>query len=110
MRGENKLNIVVILSNFIVTIFFLQNIYCYKKNKVIYAIKSNSFVIIDDKYFSLQLGVSIINSISLIILSINYSYFKISSGYTLCFLLVFWLFNYMLKGIAILKKYAKINE
>lgn len=104
------MNAVVILSNFMVAIFFLHNIYCYKKNKVIYAINSNSFVIIDDKYFSLQLGISIINSISLLILSINYSYFKISSGYTLCFLLVFWLFNYMLKGIAILKKYAKINE
>ena len=85
--------------------FITYNIYCYKKKKVIYTIRKNDFKVIDDRFYAIQLSISIFNSICLTVIAYN-----LKLDYmVLLYLAVFWLINYAIKWISIGKKYA-INE
>ncbi|KJZ92472.1 hypothetical protein ClosIBUN22A_CONTIG169g03521 [Clostridium sp. IBUN22A] len=44
-------------------IFIIYNIICYLKRKVIYTINDSSLVIVDDRFFKLQLSLSLLNSL-----------------------------------------------
>ena len=99
--------LVFLISGIIIPIlwFITYNLYCYKKKKVIYTIRKNDIKVIDDRFYALQLSISIFNSICLTVIAYN-----IKSPYMpLLYLSVFWLINYAIKWISIGKKYA-INE
>ena len=88
--------------------FVIINIVYYFNKEVIYTIKDKNLVIINDKFFKIQLCLSCVNSI-LIAIEV-YMQEKFNYPYPfglLLFLLTFWGINYLIKVIAILKKYMK---
>lgn len=91
------------------TLFVIYNIVCYFSKKVIYSIKCKNLVIINNKFFEIQLCLSCINSILIAIIVYMWDKFHSPLGYLL-FILTFWGINYLIKFIAILKKYAKIEN
>ena len=99
-----------ILCGIIIPILFvIYNIVYYFNKKVIYAIKDKNLVIINNKFFKIQLCLSCINSILIAI--VVYVWDKFHSPFSfLLFILTFWGINYLIKFIAILKKYAKIEN
>jgi len=91
--------------------FVIINIVYYFNKEVIYTIKDKNLVIINDKFFKIQLCLSCVNSI-LIAIEV-YMQEKFNYHYPfglLLFLLTFWGINYLIKFIAILKKYAKTGN
>ncbi|WP_271808932.1 hypothetical protein [Clostridium beijerinckii] len=93
--------------------FFIYSLLCSKKRKVIYAINEFNLVILDDKYFDLQLKTSIINSIIIIIGACLTQVPKLDSiKLVLPFItvLIFWIMNFRLRRLAIIKKYAQIKK
>lgn len=90
-------------------LFVVYNIVYYLKKKVIYTIRNDNFVIINNNYFKVQLLLSCINSIFISIIVRIWDKLK-SPMYFLLFLLIYWGINYLIKFIAILKKYAKIEK
>ena len=93
--------------------FFIYSLLCSKKRKVIYAINEFNLVVLDDKYFDLQLKMSIINSIIIIIgASLTQVPQLDSIKLVLPFItvLIFWIMNFRLRKLAILKKYAQIKQ
>jgi len=91
--------------------FVIINIVYYFNKEVIYTIKDKNLVIINDKFFKIQLCLSCVNSI-LIAIEV-YMQEKFNYPYPfglLLFLLTFWGINYLIKFIAILKKYAKTGN
>ncbi|OCA96658.1 hypothetical protein [Clostridium beijerinckii] len=93
--------------------FFIYSLLCSKKRKVIYAINEFNLVVLDDKYFDLQLKMSIINSIIIIIgASLTQVPQLDSIKLVLPFItvLIFWIVNFRLKRLAIIKKYAEIKQ
>ncbi|WP_315066873.1 hypothetical protein [uncultured Clostridium sp.] len=87
-------------------VFVIYNIVCYSKKKVIYTMKDKNLVIINDKFFKIQLCLSCVNSIFIAI--IVYMWDKVSYRFKLLLLLLtFWGINYLIKFIAILKEYEK---
>ncbi|MEA4828316.1 MAG: hypothetical protein VB130_17120 [Clostridium sp.] len=87
-------------------VFLIYNIMCYFKKKVIYTIKSEKFIIINDRFFNIQLLLSCINCILISVIAYLWEKFYFQFGVIL-YLGVFWTINYLIKGIAIFKKYAK---
>lgn len=85
--------------------FVIYNIAYYFNKKVIYTIKDKNLVIINDKFFKIQLCLSCVNSILIAIIVYVWDKFNSPFG-LLLFLLTFWGVNYLIKFIAILKKYA----
>ncbi|MBE6087801.1 MAG: hypothetical protein E7206_07100 [Clostridium beijerinckii] len=93
--------------------FFSYSLLCSKKRKVIYAINEFNLVVLDDKYFDLQLKMSIINSIIIIIgASLTQVPQLDSIKLVLPFItvLIFWIMNFRLKRLAIIKKYVQIKQ
>ena len=93
--------------------FFIYSLLCSKKRKVIYAINELDFVVLDDKYFDLQLKTSIINSIIIIIGSCLTQVSQLGSIKSIILfitILIFWIMNFRLKKLAIIKKYAQIKQ
>lgn len=90
-------------------VFIIYNIICYFNKKVIYTINNKKFVINNNNFFKIQLILSCINSILISI--IVYEWEKHDSKFLgfLLFIVTFWGINYLIKFIAIFKKYAKIN-
>lgn len=99
-----------IICGIIMPILFAgYNITYYFKKKVIYTIKDKNFIIIDEKFFELQLYLSFLNAILVSVLVYFVDKYNFSSG--LLFLMaVYWGINYLIKFGAILKKYAKIDK
>ncbi|BCZ49297.1 hypothetical protein psyc5s11_53640 [Clostridium gelidum] len=93
-------------------IFFLYSILCYIKKDIFFTIRrDNRFLIINkDKYLKLQLKINLISFTCLMILSFMNRYSKINITYIIYFNLIFWTFNYILKRITLLKKYAELLE
>ena len=91
-------------------IFFIYNVICYFNKKVIYTIKSDKFIVINNTFYSLQLMLSCINCVLLFVLSFLLDYVQELQLNVICYLLIFWVINYFIKGIAILMKYAKIQS
>lgn len=89
--------------------FVIYNIVYYFNKKVIYTIKDMNLVIINDKFFTVQLCLSCLNSILITIVVYVWDKFDSPFG-LLLFLLTFWGINYLIKFIAILKKYAKTEN
>lgn len=90
-------------------LFVIYNIAYYLKKKVIYTIRNKNFVIVNNNYFKVQLLLSCINSIFIFMIVRIWDKLN-SSMYFLLFMLTFWGINYLIKFIAILKKYAKIEN
>ena len=90
-------------------LFVIYNIIYYFNKKVIYTIKNKNLVIINNKFFKIQLCLSCVNSILIAI--VVYAWDKFDSSFSfLFFMLTFWGINYLIKFIAILKRYAKIEN
>ena len=89
--------------------FVIINIVYYFNKQVIYTIKDKNLVIINDKFFKIQLCLSCVNSILIAIEVYMQEKFNYPFG-LLLFLLTFWGINYLIKFIAILKKYAKTGN
>ncbi|MPN17000.1 hypothetical protein SDC9_164349 [bioreactor metagenome] len=87
-------------------LFLMYNIMCHFKKRIIYTIKSKNFIIINDKFFNIQLLLSFINCILISIIAYLWESLNLQFGLAL-YLGVFWTINYLIKGIAIFKKYAK---
>ena len=86
-------------------LFIIYNLICYSKKLVIYTIKSKNFRVINEDFYKIQLGLSIINSL---VMPINiYLYDKVNEPLgVLLFFSMFWGINYLIKYSAILKGYA----
>lgn len=89
--------------------FVIYNIVYYLKKRVIYTIKNKNFVIVNNNYFKIQLFLSCINSIFISIIVLIWDKFNSQLSFLL-FVLTFWGINYLIKFIAILKKYAKTES
>ena len=90
-------------------VFSIYSLLCCKKRKVIYTINKPEFTVLDDRYFDLQLQVSIANSIVLVIGGIASSQLvEFKSSILFITILIFSIINYCLKKIAVNKKYAQI--
>ena len=86
-------------------LFIIYNLVCYSKKIVIYTIKNKEFRVINENFYKIQLGLSIINSL---FITIN-SYISDKVNYCIGFLLfisMFWGINYLIKFIAVSKGYA----
>ncbi|AQS06625.1 hypothetical protein [Clostridium beijerinckii] len=93
--------------------FFIYSLLCSKKRKVIYTINKSNFVILNDKYFDLQLKVSIINSVIIVIGSCLTQVSQLGSIRSIILfitILIFWIMNFRLRKLAIIKKYAEIKQ
>lgn len=93
----------LILSITIGVAFFLYSLYCSKKRKVIYTISSPFFNVIDNRYFDLQLIISLLNSVILIMGQIISEFLFDEPHILFITILIFWLVNYFLKWIALRK-------
>lgn len=99
-----------IICGVIVPILFVAyNIVYYFNKKVIYTIKDKNLVVINNKFFKIQLCLSCVNAILITIIVYLWDKFEYQSGFLL-FILTFWGINYLIKFIAILKKYAKTEN
>ena len=88
------------ICNIIVPLLFvIYNVVYYFKKKVIYTLKNDDFIIINDDFYKIQLIVSCVNAISVSILLFAWQKYSFSFGLFL-FLAVFWSFNYLIKVIA----------
>lgn len=90
-------------------VFVIYNIIYYFNKKVIYTIKKDNFIIINDTFFKFQLFLSCLNAIFVSMVTYYLDKYNSSVG-LLLFILIFWGINYLIKFIAILKKYAKIEK
>ena len=93
--------------------FFIYGLLCCKKRKVIYTINKQEFTVLDDRYFGLQLKVSIVNSIVIVCGGITSQISQSGEGKSsIMFItvLIFWIINYFLKKIAVNKRYAQIVD
>jgi hypothetical protein len=93
--------------------FFSYSLLCSKKRKVIYTINKSNFVVLNDRYFDLQLKVSIINSVIIVIGSCLTQVPKLGSIKSIILfitILIFWIMNFRLRRLAIIKKYAQIKK
>lgn len=90
-------------------VFVIYNIIYYFNKKVIYTIKKDNFIIINDTFFKIQLFLSCLNAIFVSMVTYYLDKYNSSVG-LLLFILIFWGINYLIKFIAILKKYAKIEK
>lgn len=90
-------------------LFVIYNIVYYFNKKVIYTIKDMNLVIINNKFFKVQLCLSCLNSVLITIVVYVWDKFDYPFG-LLLFLITFWGINYLIKFIAILKKYAKTEN
>jgi hypothetical protein len=89
--------------------FVIYNTVYYFNKKVIYTIKDKNLVVINNKFFKIQLCLSCVNSILITI--VVYVWDKFNNPFSfLLFMLTFWGINYLIKFIAILKKYAKMEN
>jgi hypothetical protein len=92
-------------------IFFIYSLLCFKIRKVMCTINKQEFTVLDDRYFDLQLKVSIANSIVLVVGGATSQMFQlgeIKSSILFITVLVFSVINDVLKKIAVNKKYAQI--
>ncbi len=85
-------------------IFIIYNLFCYYNEKIIYTINNKKLKVINKKFFKLQLGMSIVNSISIAIAIYFMEKVNVVGGY-LFFILIFWGINYLIKFIAEVKGY-----
>lgn len=86
-------------------LFIIYNLICYSKKLVIYTIKSKNFRVINEDFYKMQLGLSVVNSL---FMTINiYILDKVNEpmGYLLL-ISIFWGINYLIKYSAVLKGYA----
>ncbi|APF21713.1 MULTISPECIES: hypothetical protein [Clostridium] len=90
-------------------IFIIYNIICYLKRKVIYTINDSSLVIVDDRFFKLQLSLSLLNSLLVSVVVYIWEKQNLKFG-ILLFIMVYWGINYLIKYIGILKKYAQMKK
>ena len=90
-------------------IFVIYNIICYLKRKVIYTINDSSLVIVDDRFFKLQLSLSLLNSLLVSVVVYIWEKQNLKFG-ILLFIMVYWGINYLIKYIGILKKYAQMKK
>lgn len=91
-------------------IFLIYSVVYSRKRKVIYTINTPKFIVLDDRYFNLQLKISILNSIILVIGGSISQFFYNKSTILFGTILIFWIINYCLKWIAINKKYVQIEN
>lgn len=96
-----------IISGIIIPILFIiYNIACYFKRKVSFLVGDEDITVIDDKFFSIQLWLSILNAvfISLII----YFEYKHESVIDLMYIVITYIgMNSLIKYIAVSKKYVE---
>ncbi|AOR25132.2 hypothetical protein BGI42_15430 (plasmid) [Clostridium taeniosporum] len=90
-------------------LFVIYNIVYYFKKKVIYTIKNKNFIIVNNTFFKIQLGLSCVNSVLMAVILYVWNKFDFKLG-GLVFILTFWSINYLIKFISLLKKYAKIEN
>ena len=83
----------------------IYNLICYSKKLVIYTIKSKKFRVINEDFYKMQLGLSVVNSLFVLINSYIYDKVNEPMGFLL-FTSMFWGINYLIKYSAILKVYA----
>jgi len=104
------MNMIIIFS-LVGIIYFIYSLLCYKIRKVIYTINKQEFIVLDDRYFDLQLKVNIINSIVIAVggaMSQRFQLGEFKSTILFVTVLIFSINNDILKKIAINKKYAQI--
>lgn len=98
----------LLLSAAIFLIYLINIIKCYFKKRIISAITC-SIIILDDRYYNIQLIIGIINTIiSSIVLS--YIYFNGKFSKIMIVPIIHCLLNYSIIGISLYKKYAKLNK
>lgn len=95
-----------------VALFFLfYNIYCYILKRVVYTINNNKLVVYNSKFYNIQLMLNITNVFTLIVISyfayLNKLSFQI---YAICFIGLFWFFNFFIRYISIKFKYIYYKE
>jgi hypothetical protein len=94
-----------------IMVFSIIGIIFFKIRKVMCTINKQEFTVLDDRYFDLQLKVSIANSIVLVVGGATSQMFQlgeIKSSILFITVLVFSVINDVLKKIAVNKKYAQI--
>ena len=94
----------------IAMIFFIHSIISYKKKKIIYTINSENLRVTKDTYYNLQLLFCIINCALLVFESVIIYNVTNDSYFSWCYIITFWLINYLLKFIAIKMKYLNYNS
>lgn len=99
----------IILGIFMPLMLLVHNVLCFKNKKIMYALNNNSFTIINDKYYILQLVIGILNLFILFAIGFTMQYHTIQLG-SLFYIFSFWILNYTIKGIALLLKYIEYNK
>ena len=93
--------------------FLLYNLVCYKKKKAIYFLDQKlkkEFIVINDKFYNMQLKFSTVCSVLLITVSIVYIADLFGQGiplFTSIYLLIFIANTNLLKWISLRNNYAK---
>lgn len=95
--------------------YILENIYCFKKNKISIWFKpgyfeSKEIKILSEKFVCFQLKSSIYICLILITSSILFTYIGIPNSYAIVTLLIFHFFIYIIKIIAVKKRYIEYIE
>lgn len=91
-------------------VFVIYNLICFWRKKIIYTISNPNLCIVDDKYFKLQLIISMLNTIILTFGGILSSLSKNKEMALILVVIIFWIINYFLKWIAISKKMIIDND
>ena len=87
-------------------LFIIYNVIYYFKKKVIYTIRKEDFIIVNDDFFKIQLFFSCTNAILISI--IVFVWGKSDSRYiSLPVIAIFWGINYLIKYISRVKRYVE---
>lgn len=95
----------VVIGIILPIIFVTYNLICYIKKIVIYTIKSEDFNVINENFYKIQLGLSLVNALFMVINSYIADKINNTIGFLL-FMSVFWGVNCLIKFIAVSKGYA----
>lgn len=103
------MNEFVIATYIFAACFAVYNIIFFKNKKVIYSLRAKNFIVTDEKkYYIAQLIGGMITTVVLIILAIAHSIFSSYTTYGLACVLIFWVLNFTLKAVCLMKGYASI--
>ncbi len=91
-------------------VFLVYNTYCYVFKKVVYTINSSKLTLNNNKFFRLQLIMNSLNVACLIALSYLAYLNKLTIQlYAVYFIVLFWVFNYLIRYISVKLKYINFK-
>lgn len=104
------MDLLFIMGCFIVTIFIVYNILCYKNKKTVYML-NNKYIVLNDNYYTTQLIFGLVNSVLLLVF---YLVWNVTDRNLPIFLfttiIIFWGLSYMLEFYARKKCYIGTKE